>query len=66
VLEWGYASDWKAPGSSNDFWEPVFHAALGNGVVYLPGASGSVIELNKANGAIHPALRSFWNRSEHL
>ena len=51
VLDWGYASDWKAPGSSNDFWEPVFHAALGNGFVYLPGASGSVIELNKANGA---------------
>jgi uncharacterized protein (TIGR03437 family) len=52
VLQWGYASDWKAPGSSNDFWEPVFHAALGGGVVYLPGASGSVIELNKANGAL--------------
>jgi len=51
VLDWGYASDWEAPGSSNDFWEPVFHAALGNGVVYLPGASGSVIEFNKANGA---------------
>jgi uncharacterized protein (TIGR03437 family) len=52
VLQWSYASDWKAPGSSNDFWEPVFHAALGNAVVYLPGASGSVIELNKANGAL--------------
>lgn len=51
VLDWPAASDWKPPGSSNDFWEPVFHAALGNGVLYLPGASGSVIELNKANGA---------------
>jgi uncharacterized protein (TIGR03437 family) len=51
VLDWGYASDWEAPGSSYDLWEPVFHAALGNGVVYLPGASGSVIELNKSNGA---------------
>jgi uncharacterized protein (TIGR03437 family) len=51
VLQWAYPSDWKAPGSSNDFWEPVFHAALGNGVVYLPGASGSVIELNKSSGA---------------
>jgi uncharacterized protein (TIGR03437 family) len=52
VQQWGYASDWKAPGSSNDFWEPVFHAALGSAVVYLPGASGSVIELNKASGAL--------------
>ncbi len=52
VQQWGYASDWKAPGSSNDFWEPVFHAALGNGVIYLPGASGSVIELDEASGAL--------------
>ena len=51
ALQWGYASDWKAPGSSSDFWEPVFHAALGNTVVYVPGASGSVIELNKVDGA---------------
>jgi uncharacterized protein (TIGR03437 family) len=51
VPQWGYASDWKAPGSSNDSWEPVFHAALGGAAVYLPGASGSVIELNKTNGA---------------
>jgi len=51
VLAWGTASDWKAPGSNYDFWEPVFHAALGDAVVYVPGASGSVIELNKTVGA---------------
>lgn len=51
VLQWQYASDWKAPGSVSDFWEPVFHAALGDAVIYLPGASGSVIELDKATGA---------------
>ena len=59
VLDWGYASDWKAPGSSNDFWEPVFHAALGNAVVYVPGASGSVIELSKANGAFIQRIAPF-------
>jgi uncharacterized protein (TIGR03437 family) len=52
VQQWGYASDWQPPGSYNDFWEPVFHAALANDAVYLPGASGSIIELNKANGAV--------------
>jgi uncharacterized protein (TIGR03437 family) len=52
VQQWGYASDWKAPGSSNDFWEPVFHAALGDGVLYLPGANGSIIELNEATGGL--------------
>ncbi len=51
VPVWAYASDWKAPGSSTDFWEPVFHAALGSGVVYVPGASGSVVVLDKSSGA---------------
>jgi len=52
VLQWQYTSDWKPPGSSNDFWEPVFHAALANDAIYLPGASGSVIELSKVTGAV--------------
>jgi uncharacterized protein (TIGR03437 family) len=51
VLQWSYSSDWTAPGSQNDFWEPVFHAVLANDVVYLPGASGSIIEIARANGA---------------
>ena len=33
VQVWSYTSDWKAPGSVNDFWEPVFHAVLANGFV---------------------------------
>ena len=48
---WSYTSDWKAPGSLNDFFEPVFHAALANGSVYLPGAHGSIIRLDRATGA---------------
>jgi uncharacterized protein (TIGR03437 family) len=59
VQQWEYASDWKAPGSSNDFWEPVFHAALANDVIYLPGASGSVIELSKATGAVIVRIAPF-------
>ncbi|HEV2691142.1 MAG TPA: IPT/TIG domain-containing protein [Bryobacteraceae bacterium] len=47
-----FQSDWKAPGSVQDFWEPVFHATLANGSVYVPGASGSVIQLNRATGAV--------------
>lgn len=52
VQQWSYASDWKAPGSSSDFWEPVFHSALANDSVYLPGASGSIIRLNKGDGSV--------------
>ncbi|MDP8979014.1 MAG: IPT/TIG domain-containing protein [Acidobacteriota bacterium] len=43
-LAWSYTSDWKAPGSLNDFWEPVFHPALANGALYVPGASGSIVK----------------------
>jgi uncharacterized protein (TIGR03437 family) len=59
VQQWEYASDWKAPGSSSDFWEPVFHAALANDAIYLPGASGSVIELSKATGAVIVRIAPF-------
>jgi uncharacterized protein (TIGR03437 family) len=52
VRVWSYASDWKAPGSSNDFWEPVFHAAVGNSGVYVPGAGGSIIQLNRDTGEV--------------
>jgi len=59
VQMWSYSSDWKAPGSSPDFWEPVFHATLANGAVYVPGASGSIIELNKATGAVIQRIAPF-------
>jgi uncharacterized protein (TIGR03437 family) len=45
-----FTSDWKAPASVQDFWEPVFHAVLANSALYLPGASGSIIKFNKDTG----------------
>jgi len=48
---WTFDSDWTPPGSQHDFWEPVYHAVLANGVVYDPGAGGSIFKLNKTNGA---------------
>jgi len=50
VQDWQFTSDWKAPGSQNDFWEPVFHPALANGSLYTPGAGGTIWRVNKANG----------------
>jgi hypothetical protein len=49
-VTWQFTSDWKAPGSLNDFWEPVFHPALANGSLYVPGAGGSIWKVN-ASGA---------------
>lgn len=50
VNVWTFDSDWTPPGSQHDFWEPVYHAVLANGVVYDPGAGGSIFKLNKSNG----------------
>lgn len=47
---WQFTSDWKAPGNGNDFWEPVFHPALANNSLYVPGAGGSIWKVNKSNG----------------
>ena len=51
VQAWSFPSDWKAPGNQNDFWEPVFHPALANGALYVPGAGGSIWKVNTSTGA---------------
>jgi hypothetical protein len=61
VEKWNFQSDWKPEPNSNvndagrfsglGGWEPVFHAAVSGGLVFVPGASGSVYELNEADGA---------------
>src|SRR5689334_7627955 len=51
VQVWSFASDWKAPGSYADFWEPVFHSVLANGALYVPGAGGTIFRVNKSTGA---------------
>src|SRR5258708_8809863 len=43
---WQFASDWKAPGNQDDFWEPVFHPSLANGSLYVPGAGGSLFKVD--------------------
>src|SRR6266850_856721 len=51
VPVWVFTTDWKAPGTlATDFWEPVFHPALANGVLYVPGAGGSIWKVNKSTG----------------
>ncbi len=51
VQVWSFSSDWKAPGSYLDFWEPVFHSVLANGALYVPGAGGTIFRVNKSTGA---------------
>jgi hypothetical protein len=56
---WSFTSDWKAPGSPADFWEPVFHAVLANGYIYVPGAYGTVFKLNKSDGSVVSRINPF-------
>jgi outer membrane protein assembly factor BamB len=56
---WSFASDWKAPGSQNDFWEPVFHAVLANGFIYVPGAGGTLFKLDENTGVVISRINPF-------
>ena len=51
---WTFQSDWKPPtnGGSLGGWEPVFHPAEANGVLYVPGAGGTVYKVNRHTGAV--------------
>lgn len=60
VESWNFQSDWKpepnrgahgkGPGLSG--WEPVFHAAIWNGFVFVPGFSGSIYKLKESDGTL--------------
>jgi hypothetical protein len=59
VKVWSFTSDWTAPGSQADFWEPVFQAVLANGYVYVPGAGGTIFKLNEMTGAVVKRINPF-------
>jgi hypothetical protein len=59
VPVWTFDSDWTAPGSQKDFWEPVYHAVLANGFVYDPGAGGTIFKLDKADGRAVSRINPF-------
>src|SRR5690349_16977516 len=52
VTQWSFQSDWKPVPFGSPTWEPVFHAALAGGFLYVPGGSGSVYKLDKTTGAV--------------
>jgi hypothetical protein len=59
VQIWSFTSDWVAPGSQGDFWEPVFHGVLANGFIYVPGAGGTLFKLSKTTGAVISRINPF-------
>src|SRR5215831_2416686 len=72
VQKWDYETDWKpepnGPGNGQSSkqdrlglggWEPVFHAVLANGFVYVPGAGGTIVKLNQGDGSIATRVNPF-------
>jgi hypothetical protein len=59
VKVWTFNTDWFAAGSSSLFWEPVYHAVLANGVLYDPGAGGTIFKINKTTGAVIKRINPF-------
>ena len=68
VVVWTYPTDWKPePNASNfvqgfvglDGWEPVFHPALANGSLYVPGAAGTIWKVNIATGQTQAHINPF-------
>jgi outer membrane protein assembly factor BamB len=59
VERWTAASDWKPVPSGGPRFEPVFHAALTRKFVYMAGAGGTVLEVDRKTGAIVRRLGSF-------
>ena len=59
TARWAAESDWHPvpPGSAR--FEPVFHAALANGFLYMPGAGGTVLEIDRSTGLLRRRLGGF-------
>jgi hypothetical protein len=52
VQIWVFASDWKPEPNGQGLagWEPVFHPALANSAIHLPGAGGTLWKVDKTTG----------------
>ena len=69
VEKWNFASDWKpAPVPALNFLgpsEPVFHALLSGGHVYVPGGSGTLWKLAKGSGQVVARINPFGALDPH-
>lgn len=60
---WNFQTDWKPIPFSfaavGPEWEPVFHPAMVDGVIYVPGAGGTIFKLDKSSGNVLARYRPF-------
>jgi hypothetical protein len=62
VQIWTFQSDWK-PEPNGTFglagWEPVFHPVLANAFIYVPGAGGTLWQVDKDTGKSSTQINPF-------
>ena len=72
VTTWTFSTDWKPePNATNYYqgsiglggWEPVFHPALANGFLYVPGAGGTVWKVDESTGQAASHINPFTGKS---
>jgi len=60
VDRWTAASDWKpVPANGAAAWEPVFHAVLANGSLYMPASGGTLLQLDRNDGHVIKRINPF-------
>jgi hypothetical protein len=68
VPVWKFHTDWKPEPNATNFpagfigligWEPVFHPALANGFLYVPGAAGAVWKVDITTGKAVSHVKPF-------
>jgi hypothetical protein len=60
VVKWDFVTDWKPePIDYAGGWEPVFHAVLANGDIYVPGLGGTLFRLSRGSGTTNTRINPF-------
>ena len=61
IPRWEHLSDWRPEPDAGGLggWEPVFQPALAGDFLYVPGARGSVLKVDKATGALVRRIDAF-------
>jgi hypothetical protein len=68
VAAWTFPTDWKPEPNATNYllgfgglggWEPVFHPALANGSLYVPGAGGTLWRVNTTTGQAQSHINPF-------
>jgi hypothetical protein len=67
VDRWTATSDWKpVPALGAAGWEPVFHAVLANGSVYMPASGGTLLQLDRNDGHVIKRINPFATVDPHM